>query len=293
MARIDLRAAQWHAVIDAQLGGALLELSHAAQPVLRAATVEGVRRLGVRGCACYPMVPFANRIAYGQLNVGGRDYALRANFPPEPHAIHGLGWQRSWSLVDQAESSAELILRHDGGSLGDWPFAFEARQRFELSPAGLHISISLANRDREAWPGGMGLHPYFSVQGEQALQFEADGAWQNGPDHLPRDRVFGTDWDFRHARRVAELDLDHDFSHWRGWARLYGGAAGTVRITASEVFRVLRVFTPPGRGFLAIEPVSHGADAVHRAGEPGVGFQLLAPGEAMTGRVDISLEESA
>jgi aldose 1-epimerase len=293
MARIGLQAARWHAVIDAQLGGALLELSHGGEPVLRPATQNGLRRAGVRASACYPLVPFANRIGYGRLTVAGREYVLRANFPPEPHAVHGIGWQRPWTFIGQDRASAELLLRYGGDSPREWPFAFDARQRFELSPSGLKISISVVNRDRQIWPAGIGLHPYFPARSGQTLQFEADGAWQNGPDQLPLQRVAGLEWNFRKPRRVAGLDLDHDFHRWRGWVRIDGGSAGTVRIAASEVFQVLRVFTPAGRGFIAVEPVSHAADAVNRAAEDTAGYTLLAPGEALCGRVSIELEGCA
>ncbi len=293
MERVDLHAARWHALIDARLGGALLALSHAGDPVLRPATADDVRRAGVRASACYPLIPFANRIGYGHLPVAGREYVLRANLPPEPHAVHGIGWQRPWRIVAQDHAAAELLLRYDGDSPGEWPFAFDARQRFELSPSGLKITISLVNRDQQTWPAGIGLHPYFPVRSGQTLQFEADGAWQNGPDQLPRQRVAGPDWDFREPRRIAQLDLDHDFYNWCGWARIGGGAAGVVRIAASEVFPVLRVFTPPGRGFIAVEPVSHGADAVNRAPKDTAGYRLLGPGEALCGRVCIELEGCA
>lgn len=293
METIALRTARWHAVVDAQLGGALLELSHGSEPVLRPATQDGIRRAGVRASACYPLVPFANRIGYGRMAVAGREYVLRANFPPEPHAVHGIGWQLPWTVVEQDRTAAELLLRYAGDSPGGWPFAFDAHQRFELSPSGLRITLSLVNRDRSAWPGGIGLHPFFPVGSGQTLQFEADGAWQNGPDQLPRRRVAGAEWDFRQPRRIADLDLDNDFYHWNGLVRIAGGSAGTVRIAASEVFPVLRVFTPPGRGFIAVEPVSHAADAVNRAAEDASGYRLLAPGESLCGRVCIELEGCA
>ena len=293
MGGIELRAGGWHALIDAQLGGAVLQLSHGGEPVLRPSTPEELRRNGVRASACYPLVPFANRIGYGRMSVAGKDYSLRANFPPEPHAIHGIGWQRSWHVSMQAPSMAELMLHYDGGSPREWPFAFDACQRFELTPGGLQIMLTLVNRDSTAWPAGIGLHPYLPVCPGQTLQFESDGAWQNRPDRLPGACVAGSEWDFSTPKLAGQLDLDHDFRQWRGWVRIGGGSAGTVRIAATDTFPVLRVFTPPGRGFLAVEPVSHAADAVNRAWEEGAGYRLLAPGEALTGRVSIELEDRA
>ena len=44
------------------------------------------------------MLPFCSRIHNGRFRYGDRDVSLAPNFPPEPHAIHGFGWQGLWRL---------------------------------------------------------------------------------------------------------------------------------------------------------------------------------------------------
>ena len=293
---IALTAGASSAVIDPRLGGALLDFSRAGEPVLRRASPEGLRTLGVRAAACYPLLPYANRIGGGRLPAAGRIFTLRPNFPPEPHAIHGLGWQRPWEVVRAQACAAELILQYEADTPGDWPFAFEARQSFRLDGRGLMIALSVTNRDVSAWPAGLGLHPNFPWRTDATLQFEAAGAWSNGPDHLPADPVCGAAWDFTKARPIASLALDHDFHGWCGQARIGAGAgagsAGAIRVSASEVFPVLRVFTSAGRGFFAVEPMTHVTDAVHRLGIAGSGYRLLEPGETLTGTVAIMPEDA-
>lgn len=294
MARTDLialAAGPWNAVIDARLGGALLDLSRAGEAVLRRASQDALRAAGVRAAACYPLVPYANRIARGQLPAAGRIFTLRANFPPEQHAVHGIGWQRSWQLSRVDASSAELTLRHEASMPADWPFAFEARQAFALDERGLTIALSVTNRDACAWPAGLGLHPNFPMRADATLQFEAAGAWENGPDQLPRAEVSGAAWDFTVARPVASLALDNDFHGWNGQARIGAGASGTIRIAASEVFSVVRVFTAAARGFFAVEPMTHITDAVHRPTTAGAGYRLLEPGETLAGTIAIMMEK--
>jgi aldose 1-epimerase len=290
---VALAAGAWSALIDPRLGGALLDLSYAGAPVLRRASHEALQSMGVRAAACYPLVPYANRIAGGQLPAAGRVFALRANFPPERHSVHGVGWQRAWEVARADASSADLVLRYQADTPADWPFAFEARQTFELGAAGLTIMLSVTNQDDSAWPGGLGLHPNFPLRPGSTLQFEAAGAWSNGDDHLPADPVCGSVWDFTNARPVAALALDHDFHGWRGRARIGAGTAGAVRMAASEVFSVLRVFTPVARGFFALEPMTHLTDAVHRPARAESGYRLLQPGETLAGNLEIMLEQAA
>jgi aldose 1-epimerase len=290
---IALTAGTSIAVIDPSLGGAVLEWSHAGAPVLRRASPEALRAVGVRAAACYPLLPYANRIGCGQLPAAGRIFALRANFPPEPHAVHGVGWQRAWQVARADACSAELVLRYDAETPADWPFAFEARQTLELRAGGLTIALSVVNRDTSTWPAGLGLHPNFPLSAGATLQFQAAGAWSNGPDHLPADPMDGSAWDFTHPRSVQTLALDHDFHGWRGEARIGAGDSGAVRLIASEVFSVLRVFTPVARGFFAVEPMTHITDAVRRPAVAGSGYRLLRPGETLAGTVSILLENGA
>jgi len=237
-------------------------------------------------------VPYANRIAGARLPVAGRVYPLRANFPPEPHALHGVGWQRPWQIVHADERSAELILRYEPDARADWPFAFEAQQRFELTARGLVLALSLHNLDRVGWPAGLGWHPYLTFQSGQTLQFDAAGAWSNGAEGLPAQPVSGPAWDFSQPRDIAELELDHDFHGWRGLARISGAAVGPILMRASAVFSVLRVFTPVSRRFFAVEPVTHIADAVHRPPSAITGYRQLDPGGTLAGTVAIELEQA-
>ncbi len=44
--------------------------------------------------------------------------ALARNFGDHPHAIHGIGWHRPWTIRARDESSALLALDHDAGGEG-------------------------------------------------------------------------------------------------------------------------------------------------------------------------------
>ena len=42
--------------------------------------------------ACYPLVPWSNRIGHGRFSFEGNTFQLAPNYPPEPYPIHGDGW---------------------------------------------------------------------------------------------------------------------------------------------------------------------------------------------------------
>src|SRR5512144_2694183 len=81
------------------IGGGVARFTVAGIDVVRAATDQAIAAGDVRALACYPLVPYSNRIDNARLAVGGRACALSRNFGAHPHAIHGVGWQRPWRVV--------------------------------------------------------------------------------------------------------------------------------------------------------------------------------------------------
>jgi len=73
--------------------------------------------------------------------------------------------------------------------------------------------------------------------------------------------------------------------------RTADSAGHTAAISADAACDHLVVFIPPGRDFLAVEPVTHMTDAFNRAaaGQPDTGTRLLAPGATFSCTMRISV----
>src|SRR5262249_4764124 len=145
----------------------------------------------VRGYACYPLVPYSNRIAKAELDWAGRVHELARNFGDHPNSIHGVGWQRPWPVEARDEGSALLPFDHvaaDSDALA-WPWTFRATQSFVLAVdegiATLAARITISNTGTEAFPFGLGFHPFFPRTPESELGFHADGVWQTDSTQLP------------------------------------------------------------------------------------------------------------
>ena len=48
--------------------------------------------------ACFPLVPYANRIANGRFAFAGDEVQLRRNWDRDPHPLHGQGWRSAWTI---------------------------------------------------------------------------------------------------------------------------------------------------------------------------------------------------
>jgi aldose 1-epimerase len=292
MALLQLHAGDGDVAIAPAVGGAIASFALGGVDVLRPTPAAAMAERNVRAFACYPLVPYSNRIADATLRHAGRDYPLARNFGDHPHAIHGVGWQVAWDVVAAGANSALLTHDHQatGATAQAWPFPFRATQRFALSAAGdaalLSVTLTVANTGREPFPFGLGWHPYFPKSPAATLAFRATGVWANDATQLPIGHLdIPAAWRFDAARAIDAATLDNVFTGWSGAAHIaWPERALQVALGADRACDHLVVFVPPGRDFLAIEPVTHMTDAFnrHAAGEPATGTRMLAPGAAFS-----------
>ena len=211
-----------------ETGGAIARFVFGDVDVLRPVSVEARAAGNVRGYACYPLVPYSNRIAKAELAWSGRVHRLARNFGDHPHSIHGVGWQRQWHIAAHERASALLAFDHvgAGADASAWPWTFRATQSFALSVeagvATLAMRITIANAGTEAFPFGLGFHPFFPRSPSTELGFDADGVWETDGTQLPTAKTAIPDrWRFAPPRAVDPVALDNVFTGWRGAAMLY------------------------------------------------------------------------
>jgi aldose 1-epimerase len=298
-ASLALRAGDAQIELAPATGGALAGFTYQGIDVLRPtpATVRAERN--VRGHACYPLVPYSNRIANARLTFDDHEYRLQKNFGDHPHSIHGIGWQRRWHVDAIEDDRALLSLVHDPKTAPDsatsadghaWPWPFRATQSFAVAAndggALLTMKLTLTNTGDAVFPFGLGWHPFFVRTGRTEIGFLADAVWQTDATQLPTHRIaIPRDWCFAPQRSPGAGPIDNVFTGWRGEAKVRDPDRGIeVEIAADRSCSFLVVYVPPGRDFLAIEPVTHMTDAFNRAagGERDTGTRTLRPGEGFS-----------
>jgi aldose 1-epimerase len=278
-AALELRHAHVHLALRPALGGCIEGLWFHALPVLRSWPVGTLT--DVQHSACYPLVPFSNRLDSAQLYWRGAAYPLAYKLAGEAHAIHGVGWQRPWQVQEAGLESATLRLDHPADAA--WPFAFVATQTFRLHSDSLEMSLHITNLSPGDAPVGLGWHPYFVKRPGSQLQFAATGLWQMGADKLPTTRSASIGLD----TPCAALDIDHCFDGWSGQARLRDPLLD-IRLSA-DVQRLV-VYTQPQLDCLALEPVSHVNNAMnHPHDAQARGVVVLAAGQSWQARMGIRM----
>jgi len=283
---IELVHGAWRLDVAPHLGASIARLTWRGRDVLRPMPVGSS---DVLEAGCFPLVPYANRIADGRFTFGGREVQLSVLSNFAPHALHGDGWLRPWQALDRDDGTVALIYRHAPDA---WPWAYEAVQTFALSDDGLQVDLSLTNTGDEAMPAGLGLHPYFPVNDRTRLTLSAPFVWALAEGQIPTalfpaESVFG----WADGPRVVDAPfVDHCYVDWGGEARLSDGERVTT-VTASANAGWAHVYAP-GEAFCCVEPVTHRPDALHAPEGEVSGLVVLQPGESMSMSMRIAVSDA-
>jgi aldose 1-epimerase len=245
------------------LGGSIADWSVNGQAMMRRASSFSIATNDPFGMASFPLVPYSNRIGGGSFEWDGKRVSLARNFPPEPHSIHGVGFERPWQVTSSAKDSATLLLGHRSGA--SWPYAFEAEQRISLQEDGLLLELKAQNLSDRAVPLAFGHHPYFP-RGGALLKFRAKGVWLNSDDGLPSLLVKPFEkFDYSESTSVARGEIDHCYAGWDGHAEIsWLDRALALEITASENLPCAVLCIRNDIDGFCFEPVPHINDALNR-----------------------------
>jgi aldose 1-epimerase len=286
----QIGAGPYSAVIT-ELGAGLRELTHGGEHVIAGYEPDELPP----GGSGQLLAPWPNRIDGGRYSVAGVDYQLDLSEPAAGNAIHGLTRWMPWAAV--RHDAETVLLRTSVLGRTGYPFCLEIDAEYQLSEKhGLQVTITARNAGSRPAPYGTGSHPYLAAGtptvDECTLSLPA-ARWlpadERGiPAGEARD-VAGTDLDFRTARKVADVRLDHALTglsrdeQGRAWARLASGHA-QVALWAGQGYRWLQVFTGDTldaghrRRALAVEPMTCPPNAF----ASGTDLIMLDPGSGVT-----------
>lgn len=280
---VRLTAGELSLELAPAVGGAVRSFRWRDRPVFREGPAE---MTDANTGGSYPLVPFSNRVRDGRFSFRGREVVLQPNLPPQKHPLHGQGWRGEWRVEAAEVRRAVLVYDHPAG---EWPWAYQARQVFDLHEDGLTMALSCRNDGPDVMPCGLGFHPYFPADGATVLDTEATGVWTVDAEVMPVALEPATGrYDLR-ERRIEGVDLDNGFEGWSGRTELRQRDHRVV-ISSAEARR-FQVYAPPEGGIVVAEPVTNANAALNHPEErwAELGLQLLQPGEtaAMSARFEV------
>jgi aldose 1-epimerase len=269
--------------LSPDIGGSIARFEYASPdgkqiPLFRG---SGEKDAPVLAQGSFPLVPYCNRIRDGRFTFRGREVRIARNMASDPSPLHGQGWLAAWDVVRLEASEAELRFLHEAG---EWPWSYEARQRFTLDEGGFTVVLACTNLSDAPMPCGLGQHPYFHGTPETVLDTKVESVWTIDEKVLPVEKLPATGRFDLGNRRVAGQDLDHGFGGWGGRATVEDPSLPVRVVMSSPEARFFQLYSPPSGDLFVIEPVTHANAALNEPEEtwPELGLRVLDPGETMT-----------
>ncbi|MEO1305241.1 MAG: aldose 1-epimerase [Pseudomonadota bacterium] len=260
--------------LDPEHGGVVTALSFLGLPILRGA--KGLNLVGPKSSACFPLVPFSNRIHQARFSYARAVYQLGQNDAGDPHALHGDGWQSRWRVGTQTDQSCEMW--YDGGA--NWPWHYLASQKIDIRADGVWFRLAIENTSASPFPAGLGFHPYFPRVCDTQVQFDAKGTLRPGLFQTRQLDALAPDQQFHVARTLRDTDLDHCYFGWARRAIITQPRTGlAIELSTPSPTEWCTVYAPPRADFFCIEPVSHATGAFNRLDQADEGVKILAPGD--------------
>jgi galactose mutarotase-like enzyme len=148
---------------------------------------------------------------------------------------HGLVYQRPWSIDRYDASKLVVAIESDETTRRAYPFSWRLVQEVEVSPGTLRCTLHITNTDTVALPVAPGYHPYFSLPPEEKSHLQIDDVPGFRPPAGPEAEIDDVLVLPRHPLHVD-------------WP------SGELRLTTSDHFGCLVVYTAPRQPYVCIEP---------------------------------------
>lgn len=223
------------------------------------------------------LFPFANRIKDGIYKFENKIYQLEINEKGLNHALHGLVYNKDFTLVDEkvSETAATVKLEyHDTNGSQGFPFSYSIFLDYTLRDLSLEISVLIKNTSPETFPFTIGWHPYFFSDDlkNSYMIFDSNKKMQydnrnitTGIIEIENLKVFKiNDQELNECYLLNSNVVNFQTSKY------------LMTLKSSEKDSFLQLYTPPKKNTIAIEPTTGVSDSFNNE----IGLKTLKSNES-------------
>lgn len=261
-----------YAKIDLKLGGSLQELICKGHTIISSKATLSYQE----SYASAILFPFANRIENGAYKFDGKDYQLEINKTEENNAIHGLVFDKTFTLVKYDSSITETIIHlryiEKGEPLG-FPFKYKMNLIYVITMDSVELLVDIKNIDEFSFPFTIGWHPYFvSTNLENSyLNLNSSKKILVNQQRIPtNEKPIELSKEFK----IDQLDLDDCFILNNQYLE-FKTPDYKLNFSFSANENYIQLYIPPNRKTIAIEPQTGSANNFN----DNRGLKILQPEE--------------
>ncbi|MFC5470147.1 aldose epimerase [Cohnella suwonensis] len=219
------------------------------------------------------LFPIAGQLVNGQYEWEGKTYRMKN---------HGVARILPWEVVDSGTDGSAYVtlsLAANAETLAVYPFDFELRFTYRLRNGVLSIEQQYRNRSDKPMPMVAGFHPYFATEGKN-LAYVTDATRMldyNDKLEKPFDGTLRLEDMVESAALLdaAKAEMTFPLSRERN-----------VRLTYSELFRYVVLWSFAGKPFVCVEPWT----ALNEALNDKKDLLSVAPGDTLELWMNVELD---
>ncbi len=251
-------------------------------------------------CSSFIMLPWCNRIKNGLLRFDGHEYQLRTA-KDDGTARHGDVRGRAWKIDEADDTHIRMSIRSDDYPDMNWPFKFSAAAEYALDEQRFVWTLTLKNEDTHPIPAGFGYHPYFvrSTSQPPQVQIFCDQQFELVDYMATAAPVPVTPVaDFRQPKPLDNYELNDLLTGRTNHEAapcahlLFPESNLQIAMIADRTFEHILIFSPQGKPFFAVEPMTNASDGfnLYAHGIPGSGVFVLQSGEHISTQMILDIE---
>ncbi|WP_303317875.1 aldose 1-epimerase [Flavivirga abyssicola] len=222
------------------------------------------------------LFPFANRIKDGAYTFNDKNFEFEINQQEENNALHGLVYNKTFSIVDQETShdSASILLEYNETELSiGFPYTYTIQLKYIFTSNDLSLNVSVKNTDSKAFPFTLGWHPYFLSDDlfNSSLEFNSSKKIVLGE----RNITTGVEnFELKDIFAIEDKQLD-DCWVLDSNKVIFNTPEYKLIIESSAENNFLQAYTPPKLNTIAIEPTTGVSDSFNNH----IGLEVLDPND--------------
>lgn len=253
------------------------------------------------------LYPTPNRVRDARFQWEGKEYAFPAN--ERTNFLHGLVHSVAWTSVSREASSDQALIQcelpFEAGRpwFDQFPFPHILRLAISVRDGSVRWTYTVDNsKGSKAVPMGFALHPWFLYQGERKntrLTVPATHVME-AKNMLPTGKLLpleGSTFDARQGKSLDGFVIDdvyYGMQQAKPTILDFRDKGITIRLTASDDFTHLVVYTPADKPWFCVENQTCSTDAHNLFGQglkKESNLIIVPPGKTHTGWVEFAFEK--
>ena len=235
------------------------------------------------------LFPFPNRIKNGTYEFKGKKHKLNINEIPLNNSLHGCIYNTNFTLknnnVNNNEASVTLNYSNKGSTSG-FPFPYNIDLTYTFTPHKVSLNFVVLNCGNEAFPFGIGWHPYFKTNNiiGSILDFNATHQYLFNKQMIPSSK---TPLKHQTPLKIGTTFLDDCFITNKPATNFKTSEYDlNLEFSSKEKESYLQVYTPPHRKSIAIEPMTCAPNSFNNKD----GLLILQPNEKFNWEIELSYQ---